>query len=124
MLVSGSFSRFNGFKRITGGTIILNSSDPFVYPIIDPNYLNTEVDMFIMREAIRAVWRFVRAPVWKDYLNLPPDVPQTDADLNKYIASNSANLHHPVGTVAMSAKDGVLDPDLKGVAGLLMHQHL
>ena len=79
--------------------------------------------MFIMREAIRAVRRFVRAPVWKDYLNLPPDVSQTDAELNQFIASNSSNLHHPVGTAAMSAKGanyGVIDPDLrvKGVAGL------
>jgi GMC oxidoreductase len=106
-----------------GGNITLNSSDPFVYPIINPNYLNSELDMFILREAIRAARQFVRAPVWIDYLNLPPDVPQTDAKLNKLIASSAFNLHHPVGTAAMSAKDasyGVLDPDLrvKGVAGL------
>jgi choline dehydrogenase-like flavoprotein len=113
----------NVVSRILGGTLILNSSDPFVYPVINPNYLNAEVDVFIMREAIRAVRRFVRAPVWKDYLNLPPDVPLTDAELNKVIASNSGNLHHPVGTAAMSAKNadyGVVDPDLrvKGVAGV------
>jgi choline dehydrogenase-like flavoprotein len=101
----------------------LNSSDPFVYPIIDPNYLNAELDMFIMREAIRAVRRFVRAPVWKDYLDLPPDAPQTDTELDQLINNSTSNLHHPVGTAAMSATNatyGVVDPDLrvKDVTGL------
>lgn len=105
------------------GTITLNSSDPFVYPLINPNYLNSELDMFIMREGLRAVQRFVGAPAWKSYLNFPSYVPQTDTELNQFITSNAGNLHHPVGTAAMSAKNasyGVLDPDLrvKGVSGL------
>jgi choline dehydrogenase-like flavoprotein len=79
--------------------------------------------MFILREAIRSARRFVKAPVWQGYINLPPDVPETDDDLNKLITSKASNLHHPVGTAAMSAADasyGVLNPDLrvKGVAGL------
>lgn len=127
VLVSGIFSCFQvaltAVLCIIGGTITLNSSDPFVYPLINPNYLNSELDMFIMREGLRAVQRFVGAPAWKSYLNFPSYVPQTDTELNQFITSNAGNLHHPVGTAAMSAKNasyGVLDPDLrvKGVSGL------
>ncbi|KAG6840486.1 hypothetical protein C0991_006429 [Blastosporella zonata] len=108
----------------TGGSLILNSSDPLDYPIINPAYLGSDLDLYILREGIRSAQRFAEAPAIKGYVGPAVYNPgTTDAELNDFIRSNSTNLHHPVGTAAMSsrtAKYGVVDPDLrvKGVTGL------
>lgn len=113
------------YFSFTGGSLTLNSSDPFDKPIINPKYLGSELDMFIMREAIRSAQRFVEAPVFKGYLDagLYKGRSRSDEELNEFIRTNTTNLHHPVGTAAMSARNadfGVVDPDLrvKGVSGL------
>ncbi|KAF8874753.1 hypothetical protein BD779DRAFT_1613535 [Infundibulicybe gibba] len=49
------------------GSVKLNSSDPFEQPLIDPALLNSDFDLFAMREAIKSAKRFFAAPVWKDY---------------------------------------------------------
>ncbi|KAF9460388.1 pyranose dehydrogenase [Collybia nuda] len=105
------------------GSITLNSSNPFDAPAINPRYLDSELDMFIMREAVRTAQRFVEAPVFKGYLDAELYKGRTDEELNEFIQENSSNLHHPVGTAAMSARNagfGVVDPDLrvKGVSGV------
>lgn len=79
--------------------------------------------MVIMREAMRSAQRFVEAPVFKGYLDAGLYKGKTDEELNEYIRTRTTNLHHPVGTAAMSARNagfGVVDPDLrvKGVSGL------
>lgn len=78
-----------------------------------------------MREAIRSAQRFVQAPVFKGYLDasLYDGRSKSDEELNTFIRASTTNLHHPVGTAAMSARNadfGVVDPDLrvKGVSGL------
>ena len=79
--------------------------------------------MFVLREAIRSVRRFVRAPVWSDYIIRLVDTATTDEELNKFIRSSAITVSHGVGTAAMSPKGteyGVVDPDLrvKKVSGL------
>ncbi|KAK7014390.1 pyranose dehydrogenase 1 [Favolaschia claudopus] len=107
------------------GFVTINSTDPLAAPLIHPNLLGTEVDIFIMREALRAAARFASAPSLKDYIIKPDsfDPAFSDAQLEEYIRANSGTVFHPVGTAAMSAKGakfGVVDPDLlvKGVQGL------
>ncbi|KAG6907258.1 hypothetical protein DXG01_009678 [Tephrocybe rancida] len=106
------------------GSLVLNSSDPLEYPIIDPAYLKSDLDMFLMREGIRSAQRFATAPAIKEYVGQAVYTPgTTDEELNDFIRSNGTNLHHPVGTAAMSSKDadyGVVDPDLrvKGISGV------
>ena len=43
------------------GTVTLNSTDPFVFPIMNPNFLSTDFDQHVMVEAIRAARSFVTA---------------------------------------------------------------
>lgn len=105
------------------GSLVLQSSDPWDHPIIDPAYLGSELDMYIIREGIRSARRLAEAPAIKNYVGSALYTPETDAELDEYIRGNATNLHHPVGTAGMSARDakyGVVDPDLrvKGVAGL------
>jgi choline dehydrogenase len=110
----------------TDGSVTLKSSNPFDAPLINPNFLGTEFDVFTIMEAIRSAKRFVAAPAWEDYIIQPfgslADT-ETDALLEAYVRSQTTSVFHPVGTAAMSAERaryGVVNPDLlmKGVAGL------
>ncbi|RDB26743.1 Pyranose dehydrogenase [Hypsizygus marmoreus] len=111
---------------VSRGNVSLRSSDPFDKPLINPGFLGSPLEMFIMREAIRGAIRFLAAPAWKDYVIGPLGPLQataTDEELDEYIHASANPGDHPVGTAAMSAKDaeyGVVDPDLrvKGVSGL------
>ncbi|KAF7375824.1 GMC oxidoreductase [Mycena sanguinolenta] len=107
------------------GSITLQSNNPFDPPLIDPGTLVTDFDRFATRESIKKAYRFVEAPVWKDYI-IAPTVNllnmSTDA-LDEFIRNNSSPAAHMVSTAAMSAKDasyGVVNPDLlvKGASGL------
>ncbi|KAJ7457809.1 aryl-alcohol-oxidase from pleurotus Eryingii [Mycena latifolia] len=107
------------------GAVTLNSSDPLEAPLIDPNFLDSELDFFLLRESVRSAMRFAAAPVWGDYILSPVNFNGniTDPDLDKYIRNNAGPVYHPVGTASMSpqgASYGVVDPDLrvKGLAGL------
>lgn len=104
----------------------LANSNPLSAPNIDPGLLNSEFDLFVMREAVRRARRFAAASAWGGYIIAPVgDLGNatTDAELDDYIRSNTATIFHPVGTAAMSPRGaswGVVDPDLlvKGLAGL------
>lgn len=103
----------------------MNSTNPFDPPVINPNMLGEDVDIFILREAVRKVQQFVDEPAFADYILAPISINTTasDAELDEFIRSNAASVFHPVSTAAMSArgaKHGVVDPDLtvKGVRGL------
>ncbi|KAJ7049708.1 hypothetical protein C8F01DRAFT_725740 [Mycena amicta] len=111
------------------GSITINSTDPLAPPIIDPNILATEIDLFVMRYALRSAFRFAAAHPFVGYITAPPSgLPanidnESDDDLDAFIRDNSGTIFHPVGTAAVSpvgAKYGVVDPDLKvkGLKGL------
>ncbi|KAJ7693354.1 aryl-alcohol oxidase-like protein [Mycena rosella] len=108
---------------VSRGSITLNSSDPFASPLIDPALLSSDFDLFVMREAVKSVQRFVAARAWDGYIIASLINGTTDAELDAYIRSESSSEYHPVGTAAMSpwgARYGVVDPDLrvKGLTGL------
>ncbi|KAF8956200.1 hypothetical protein BDZ97DRAFT_1958944 [Flammula alnicola] len=109
------------------GTIKLQSNNPFDKPLIDPRYLTTDFDIFTMREAVRAILRFVAAPAWSDYIIGPFGdlfaAATDDASIDAYIRGLCASILHAVGTASMTppnAKTGVVNPDLKvkGADGL------
>ncbi|KAJ7678737.1 glucose-methanol-choline oxidoreductase [Mycena olivaceomarginata] len=89
---------------LSRGSIILNSSNPFDSPLINPRYLTSDFDLFVLRDALKRAQRFVTAPVWKDYILAPT-----------FIRNNAGTISHLVGSAAMSARGaryGVVDPDL------------
>ncbi|KAJ6629541.1 aryl-alcohol-oxidase from pleurotus Eryingii [Mycena sp. CBHHK59/15] len=107
------------------GAVTLNSSNPLSVPLINPNLLGSEVDMFIMRESVKSALRFAAAPAWNDFVisTFSVNSSMTDAQLDQFIRSNTGTVFHPVGTASMSPKGaswGVVDPDLsvKGLTGL------
>ena len=107
----------------SGGSVTINSSDPFAAPLIDPALLSNRVDIVVVREAIRSARRFLTAPAWEGYLAEALNTANTDDELDDYIRQGAVSFFHPVATAAMSpvgADWGVVDPDLKvkGVLGL------
>jgi choline dehydrogenase-like flavoprotein len=99
--------------------VTINSSDPFAKPVVDLGLLNSEFDMYTMKEAIKAARRFVAAPAWKGYVLEPYGAfanATDDASLERYIRDHADSVYHPCGTVAMSPKNaawGVLDSHLR-----------
>lgn len=110
----------------SGGTIKPSSNNAFAKPIINPNYVNTKFDMFVMVEAVKAAKRFISAKAWTGYIQGAFGelaTANTDAQLEQYVKNNAATIFHATGTASMSpkgAKWGVVDPDLKvkGVEGI------
>ncbi|KAJ7650798.1 alcohol oxidase [Roridomyces roridus] len=107
------------------GSVTLNSSDPLAPPLIDANSFDAELDLLILREAVRSVFRFAAAPAWSDYIISPVTLNATvsDADLEEFIRDNGSMGLHGVGTASSSPKGaayGVVDPDLrvKNLTGL------
>ncbi|KAF5364040.1 hypothetical protein D9756_001004 [Leucocoprinus leucothites] len=111
------------------GSVTISSSDPLKAPLIDPGLLTDDIDMDVMKYAVRSAQKFVTGPAWKDYIVGPVNgqadttMTGTDAQLEQYIRQNSVTVFHPTGTASMSpvgAQWGVVDPDLKvkGVSGL------
>ncbi|KAJ7163548.1 alcohol oxidase [Mycena crocata] len=110
---------------LSRGAVTLNSSNPLVAPLINPNHFDVELDILILIEALRSAMRFVRAPAWSGYVMSPfgEVSDSTDEELEAYIRSTAGSGFHAVGTASMSAKGapyGVVDPDLrvKGLTGL------
>ncbi|KAJ7653282.1 pyranose dehydrogenase [Mycena polygramma] len=110
---------------VSRGSVTINSSNPFDSPIIDVAFLQSDIDIFTLRQGIRKLLKFAQAPTWQDYILAPTvDLENLSDDaLDQFIRNTAQSSDHLVGTAAMSAKNaryGVVDPDLlvKGAAGL------
>ncbi|EAU90672.2 pyranose dehydrogenase [Coprinopsis cinerea okayama7 len=112
--------------HISGGTVKINSTNPFDDPLIDYNFLGHPFDIEAFKEGIRLGKKFYSGPVWQGYrtsfLGPDPETLSEDEFLNA-IKPMVSSWQHPVGTAAMSkrgSKQGVVNPDLrvKGVRGL------
>ncbi|KAG7095828.1 hypothetical protein E1B28_006523 [Marasmius oreades] len=110
---------------LSRGFVHINSVNPFDKPVVDTNFMESEFDLFTMRESLLAARRFLKASVWKGYILEPfqHSNSETEEELNEYIRNNARPFWHGVGTASMTPEDasyGVVNPDLKlkGVKGV------
>jgi hypothetical protein len=128
--ISPKLALFNGSHvspPLQGGSITINSSNPFDPPVIDLGMLQSDFDLFALREALNRAQKFFKASAWQDVIIGPTqDLENITTDaLDTFIRNTVAPMLHLVGSAAMSARDardakhGVVDPDLlvKGVHG-------
>ncbi|MGB7369786.1 GMC family oxidoreductase [Erythrobacter sp.] len=105
------------------GTVRLGSRDAAAAPLIDPNFLDDERDIAVLRRGVRLSHRIVDAPSMQAYGphdRHPVDL-NDDAALDHLIRDRADTVYHPVGTCRMgSDADAVVDPKLKlnGLEGL------
>lgn len=105
------------------GTVRLRSANAKDAPLIDPNFLDDDRDLEVLRAGVKLVHRINSAPSLarhkgKDRHDTPL---HDDAALDQMIRNRSDTVYHPVGTARMgSDADAVCDPQLhvRGVEGL------
>lgn len=106
------------------GSIGLASNDPFADPVIDPNYLASDVDRRTLRDSVRMCRDILRqdamAPFRGAEIRPGPNV-VTDSEIDAYIRATAETIYHPVGSCRMGAdENSVVDETLRvrAVSGL------
>lgn len=105
------------------GTVRLGSNEAAAPPVIDPNFLDDDRDIAVMRGGVRLSHRIVDAPAMRAFgpKDRHPIDLDSDDELDSLIRDRSDSVYHPVGTCRMgSDTDAVVDPTLKmrGLEGL------
>ena len=106
------------------GHIRLRSSNPFDYPIIQPNYLEDEDDLRTFIDSIHLARKFVYTKAFADFVkaeHAPGADKQSDAELAEYVRDTLITTWHYSCTCKMGVDSmAVVDPQLRvyGVDGL------
>ena len=105
------------------GTVRLASNDAKAAPVIDPNFLDDDRDMEVLKAGVRLVNRITLSPSLAKHggRDRHPTPPNDEAALEALIRNRSDTVYHPVGTARMGPDaDSVCDTRLRvrGVAGL------
>jgi choline dehydrogenase-like flavoprotein len=107
------------------GSVRINSTSPFVPPMVDPRYLSNPLDIASLAVAFKFVRtiRATRALQEIDVLEVyPGSGVQSDAEIEEFIRRAVNTLNHHGSTASMLPKEmgGVVDCELKvwGVEGL------
>jgi choline dehydrogenase len=93
------------------GSVHIESADPFVAPLIAPNYLATEHDRQVAADGLRLTRRIAAAPALARYSPveiMPGAEYQTQDELERAAGLVGTTIFHPVGTCKMGRAD---DPD-------------
>ncbi|KII83632.1 hypothetical protein PLICRDRAFT_47109 [Plicaturopsis crispa FD-325 SS-3] len=113
------FTFFVGLAHpFSRGSVHIGSSDPTANPVIDPRYLDNDVDTEIMINGLKIARKAIATPALNSVITQEitpgPDV-QSDADLKNYIRDTMLTTYHPTGTASMFPREegGVVDPTLK-----------
>ena len=105
------------------GTVRLGSSDAAAAPQIDPNFLDDDRDIAVLRRGVRLSHRIADAPSLQAFgpSDRHPVELDNDEALDHMIRDRADTVYHPVGTCRMgSDDDAVVDSTLKlkGIDGL------
>ena len=86
------------------GYLKLRSKDPSAHPILQPNYLSTEMDRWELRESVKLGREIFSQKAFDDYRDVElypgPDV-QTDEEIDEYARNNVETEYHPSCTCKM-----------------------
>jgi len=105
------------FRPEGRGRITLRSADPFVAPVIDPNYLSYDDDAARLTEGLRRAREIVQAAPFDEYRGdelTPWSTDPTDNEIGEYIRNTTRTFYHPVGTPKMGDDElAVVDDRLR-----------
>lgn len=108
------------------GSVMIKSSDAYIHPTIEPNYLQSTVDRALAREVVRKGFQVITSPEMQKTLEPPIDIDHdiisTDEKLDQYISDHLTSTYHFCGSCRMANRvdGGVVDSSgrVYGVNGL------
>ncbi|GAA6039795.1 hypothetical protein JCM8097_004225 [Rhodosporidiobolus ruineniae] len=103
---------------LSRGGIHIASSDPLAPPTIDPNYLQSPLDLFLLKRAGQFLRKVAAQPALAQYIEseAEPGVGvQSEQEWEEWVKSVVRTEYHPVGTASLlpRASGGVVSPQLK-----------
>lgn len=128
-LVGNFFSLLGVLEHpFSRGSTHINSSDPTVYPKIDPKYLSNTFDVEVLSKIALHLQKIARTPPLSQYLKGNGTVYQSgyyelnETNVGEWIKKSLQSEYHPAGTCAMLPEKlgGVVDErfNVYGVEGL------
>lgn len=106
------------------GSVRLQSRDPFVAPLLDPNFLADERDSVLLAQAVRTAREvFAAAPLatWVGAELSPASAPSSGEDWERLVRAHTISQWHIVGSCRMGTDEmAVVDAELRvrGAEGL------
>ncbi len=113
-------------RPLSRGYVRAVSRDPFVDPIVQPNYLEHPMDQGVLVSGMQMVRKLLHSPDLVKYLQeetVPGPGVQSDEEMLDFVRSNGSTAYHLVGTARMGRADddlAVVDSELRvhGVGSL------
>ncbi len=93
-------------RPLSRGYVHAKSTDPFVDPVIQPNYLDHPTDQQTLVAGMKFVRALLHRPELQTYLTdetIPGPAVQTDEDMLNFCRHNGSTGYHLVGTARMGA---------------------
>ena len=106
------------------GHVRIKSTDPFLPPEMQPNYLSTSLDRRTTVAGLKAARAIAASAAMRPYVKRevkPGPEAGTDEELLEFSRNNGATIFHPTGTCRMGVDaEAVVDPRLRvnGMTGL------
>src|SRR5207302_908066 len=86
------------------GSVTLASADPFVHPLIDPNYWGDPYDRDMSIRGLRLAREITRQPAFAPFIlaeRMPGPKVRSDEEIAAYAVKHAKTDYHPVGTCKM-----------------------
>ena len=102
-------------KPTSLGSVRITSEDAFVYPEVDPHYLESNQDLYAAREVVRRAFAVLSSTSVQALLGPPIGIDsatiEDDNKLDKYIKSHFSSTYHFCGSCRMAdrGKGGVVN---------------
>ncbi len=99
------------------GSVHIVSTDPTVYPSVDPNYFSHPLDLFVLSQATLHIQLVARTEPLSTHLKDGGNVFQpgfyelNEGNVEAFVKNTFTSEYHPMGTCAMGLRDqgGVID---------------
>ena len=106
---------------LSRGSVHITSSDPTVYPSVDPNYLSHPLDLYVISRAMLHLQQVARTDPLSTHLKGKGKVFQpgyyelNEGNVEAFVRNSFSSEYHPMGTCAMGPrhKGGVVDEKLR-----------
>jgi len=117
----GCMPYFNMTRPKSRGSIRINSTNPSEYPTIQPNYLDDQEDIRVMREGIKITREILSQKAFDPFRGeeyAPGRDVCSDQDIDAFVRQNAESVYHPVGTCKMGSDDQAVVDDRLRVRGI------